>query len=124
MRKLSEEARLLVASLWRPASAVGRALGRHGSWNLALVQQLGASREPATIPHLAPALFSDDAKARTAAAHAISTLLQLLSIDDLPHLDESLRGGWYTEIWRKLEPRELAALVGPGQTGAIVLEAS
>lgn len=124
MRKLSEEARLLVASLWRPSSAAGRALGRHGSWNLELVQQLGASSEPAAIPHLAPALFSDDAKARTAAAHAISALLQLLSIDDLPHLDESMRGGWYTEIWRKLEPRELAPLVGPGQAGATVLEAS
>jgi HEAT repeat protein len=124
MKKLSDEARLFIASLWRPSTAVGRALGRHGSWNLELVQQLGVSREPAAIPHLAPALFSDDAKARTAAAHAISSLLQLLSIDDLPHLDESMRSGWYTETWRKLEPRELASLVGPGQAGATVLEVS
>lgn len=124
MRKLSDEARLLVASLWRPSTAAGRALGRHGSWNLELVQQLGASREPAAIPYLAPALFSDEAKARTAAAQAMSALLQLLSIDDLPHLDQSMRGGWYTEIWRKLEPRELASLVGPGPTGTTVLEVS
>src|SRR5690242_13012903 len=120
MRTLSDEARVLVASLWRPSTAIGRALGRHGFWDLEAVQQLGARREPAAIPYLAPALFSEDAKARTAAAQAISPLLQLVNIDDLPHLDESMRSGWYTETWRKLEPREIASLVGPAQSGATV----
>src|SRR5438477_5854705 len=124
MRKLSDESRLLVAALWRPSNALGQALGRRGSWNLEAVQQLGTGREPAAIPHLAPVLFSDDAKARAAAAHAIRALLGLVDVDDLPHLDESMRSGWYTETWRKLEPREIAALVGPGQPDATVLEVS
>lgn len=124
MKKLSDEARQLVTSLWKPSTAIGQALGRRGSWSLEAIQTLGAFREPAAIPQLAPALFSDDAKARTAAAHAISSLLQLVNIDDLPHLDESMRSGWYSETWRKLEPRELASLVGPGQAKATVLEVS
>jgi hypothetical protein len=114
----------LVSSLWRPASVLGPSLGRRGSWDLEAVQQLGSSGELAAVAHLAPVLFSDDPPARTVAAAAIKALLTLASVEDLPHLDESMRRGWYTETWRKLDRREIAVLVGPGQTDATVLEVS
>jgi HEAT repeat protein len=120
MQQLSSEARTLVATLWQ--ADVRRIFGRRASWNVNAIEQLGRMNEPAAIAYLAPALFSGQTHAKRAAARAIESLLGLLTIDDLPRLDESLRPSWADDTWRKLAPRELATLVGPDEPGAIALE--
>ena len=58
------------------------------------------------------------------AANAIKALLSRIEIGDMPWLDELMRRSAYGEAWHRLEPRELAKWVGPGEPGVLLLQLS
>lgn len=123
MRRLSEESRQLVDSLVTKPGLAGFVFGRP-SWNLETIEQLGRSREPAAIPHLVPVLVAGDDRSRMVAAQAIRVLLSEIAPDDLSGLDEVMRHRWWGDPWHKLQPRELAKWVGPGEPGTLLLQLS
>ncbi len=123
MKPLSDKSRILIDSLYQRAGLVGRAFGR-SSWNLEAIEQLGHSGEPAAIPYIKPVLYSGKRHEMLVAAKAIEALLSQVVLGDLPWLDEQMRRSWSDDTWRRLEPRDLAKWVGPGEPGILLLQLS
>lgn len=121
MKKLSDRARQLAGQLYKKPSVYRRFLGDSG-WNVSALAELVSCNEPASIPYVAPILISGTREEIRAASAAIETLLSCSTPEDLIILDELVRSSWvfgcpYSESWSRLEPRELAKLVGPGEPG-------
>lgn len=128
MKRLSDHARALAARLYEKPSWGARLLGRCGL-NLEVLQELVECVEPAAIVRIVPVLIVGDAKEVTAGARAITALLALTRPEDLVGLDEHMRGSWvfsdpHGEEWRRLDRRELARWVGPGEPGTLLLKLS
>lgn len=124
MKRPSDHALDLIGRLYGKSNLYERLLGKTGL-NLAVLEELVRCDESATIPYIAPVLVSGTRREVVAGAQAIATLLSLTSPEDLVWLDEMMRGYWvfrdgYGERWRRLEPRELAKWVGPGEPGVLL----
>jgi hypothetical protein len=128
MKKLSDRARQLIGQLYKKPSVYRRLLGDSG-WNISALAELASCNEPSTIPYIAPILISGTREEVIAVSNAIETLLCGSTSEDLILLDELVRSSWvfgcpYSESWSRLEPRELAKLVGPGEPGVSLLRLS
>lgn len=125
MKPLSQRARALLNQLYRwPQS--GQGLRGQAVLDLVTLRELVECGEPAAIPQLAPALLLTTGPEQLALARALGALLAGTGPEDLALLDEATRGSWvfmdhYGETWRRLDPRELARWVGPGEPGALLL---
>ena len=119
MKKLSDHAAELVRELREKTSIFDRLTSRR----VQILEKLEALEEPASIPFLAGHLFSGGQQERVVCARSMSHLLQMTDANDLPVLDEMLRRGcWFESQYRKLQPSELANLVGPAMPGTIFLQ--
>ncbi len=112
MRPLSEQTRRLISEL---GSAPG---------NVGLIHRLAECGEGAAIPHLASALCVAGGVAANAAGYAIHRLVSNLEPEELPWLDEQMRGiSFYTmlERWKMLAPGEVESLPQTEETKASIL---
>ena len=123
MKRLSDKARGLIASLHEKPGIVNRAFSRSG-WNLAALEELGNTGEPGVIPYIVPVLHGGKRDEIIVAGKVIKRLLSRIEIDTLPWLDELMRRSFYDGTWHRLEPRELAKWVGPGEPGVLLLQLS
>jgi HEAT repeat protein len=107
-RVLSENTRLLIESLYKPASLWNRST-KH---RLATLGLIGQAREPIAIPDLALLLLSRNKDIAQATARVVSALGYLLKPGELPWLDQVMRARspyrWsYPSAWADLNPRRL-----------------
>lgn len=128
MKNLSDHARALIDHLYKKPTVYRRLLGDSG-WDHSALNALASCNEPATIPYIAPILVSGTRDEISSAAEAIETLLSSTTPEDLISLDELVRSSWvfgcpYSESWSRIEPRELAKWVGPGEPGVLLLRLS
>jgi HEAT repeat protein len=122
VKPLSERARNAIARLHEGSGLTARILGKTW-WNLSAIEKLSRCNEPAVIPFITPILVSGTRAQVLAAAQVIEALLSRAAAQDLASIDESMRRSDYGEAWR-LEPRELAKWVGPGEPGILLLQLS
>lgn len=97
-REPSEEARLLVERLWRPASGLF-GLVRNRRDRLDALLRLKTLGEPAAIPSLFPLIADPSSAVRRAAADVIAQLLRLVPTSELAWLDERMRDGYHSGRW-------------------------
>lgn len=121
MKTLSSEARSAIARLREGSSLLTRAFGIPG-WNLAAIEELSRCGEPAAIPFIASALIAGPQEQMRVASRAVGTLLSRLTDEELPALDELMRGSSCDETWRRLTPRHLAMAQRPGNTDSLLLQ--
>jgi hypothetical protein len=76
-----------------------------------IIEEIRLAREPGAIGDLMAFGLADDIHIRTAARSAIRELLELVSLESLPLLDEMLRREWgYLEYWQGIRPESISSL--------------
>ena len=106
---LSPATRELVRELWQKRTLRDRLTGDHRTGRI--IEEIRTAKEPAAIGDLMPLGLADNESVRVAARAAIRELLELLPLESLPLLDETLRRVWgYLEYWHGLRPESVPGL--------------
>lgn len=98
--------------------------GEHHAHMVALLRELSPAEGRDALPCAVYFLFHRNAEVQRAAGEAISTLVRQLPLGELLHVGEQFLWDYYWlggDLWRQLQPREVAALAGSPQPNAEVL---
>lgn len=124
LKRLSDRAAALAKRLYKKPT-----FGLINWWALdfTALDELTGCGEPAAIPHIAPALIAGSPEEVFAAARSIAVLLSRIKPQDLLWLDELMRSSLLFRdgsdvAWRRVDPRELARWMGPGEPGALLIQ--